>query len=170
MRRSGPGSLAIRRRWRIWLCRSWRAPSTADPGPKSIIALSMIRGPKIKTCYRQCVYQCFNSQRVQSIKMKQLCVKSQSCFHWRSRRDQGSRRITTKALSKLDIFSYSSIYQIHTRCAKLGEPPSLVNPPNGCRFHPRCAHTIAGLCDEKFPPDFEPEPDHFVACWLYQPK
>jgi len=49
-----------------------------------------------------------------------------------------------------------------------GEPPSLVNPPKGCRFHPRCAKAIAGLCDEKFPPDFEPEPEHFVACWLYQ--
>ena len=50
-----------------------------------------------------------------------------------------------------------------------GEPPSLVNPPKGCRFHPRCAKAIAGLCDEKFPLDFEPEPNHFVACWLYQP-
>jgi len=49
-----------------------------------------------------------------------------------------------------------------------GEPPSLVNPPKGCRFHPRCAKAIAGLCDEKEPPDFEPEPEHFVACWLYE--
>ncbi len=49
-----------------------------------------------------------------------------------------------------------------------GEPPSLVNPPKGCRFHPRCAKAIAGLCDEKEPPDFEPEPEHYVACWLYQ--
>ena len=49
-----------------------------------------------------------------------------------------------------------------------GEPPSLVNPPTGCRFHPRCAHFMAGLCDVKFPPDFEPEPSHLVACWLYQ--
>jgi peptide/nickel transport system ATP-binding protein len=49
-----------------------------------------------------------------------------------------------------------------------GEPPSLVNPPKGCRFHPRCARAIAGLCDEKVPPDFEPEPEHFVACWLYE--
>jgi len=48
-----------------------------------------------------------------------------------------------------------------------GEPPSLVNPPKGCRFHPRCARAMAGLCDEKDPPDFEPEPNHFVACWLY---
>jgi len=49
-----------------------------------------------------------------------------------------------------------------------GEPPSLVNPPKGCRFHPRCSHFMAGLCDVEFPPDFEPEPDHFVACWLYK--
>lgn len=49
-----------------------------------------------------------------------------------------------------------------------GEPPSLVKPPPGCRFHPRCARAIAGLCEEKDPPDFEPEPGHQVACWLYQ--
>ncbi len=50
-----------------------------------------------------------------------------------------------------------------------GEPPSLANPPKGCRFHPRCAQAIAGLCDQQDPPEFEPEPDHQVACWLYQP-
>jgi peptide/nickel transport system ATP-binding protein len=49
-----------------------------------------------------------------------------------------------------------------------GEPPSLVNPPTGCRFHPRCSQWIKGLCEVKFPPDFEPEPGHLVACWLYQ--
>ena len=49
-----------------------------------------------------------------------------------------------------------------------GEPPSLVNPPSGCRFHPRCPKFMAGLCDVKVPPDFEPEPGHFVKCWLYQ--
>jgi peptide/nickel transport system ATP-binding protein len=49
-----------------------------------------------------------------------------------------------------------------------GEPPSLVKPPAGCRFHPRCAQAIAGLCDAQEPPDFEPEPGHQVACWLYQ--
>jgi peptide/nickel transport system ATP-binding protein len=49
-----------------------------------------------------------------------------------------------------------------------GEPPSLVTPPPGCRFHPRCAKAIKGLCEVKSPPDFEPEPGHLVACWLYQ--
>jgi peptide/nickel transport system ATP-binding protein len=49
-----------------------------------------------------------------------------------------------------------------------GEPPSLIAPPPGCRFHPRCPHRIEGLCDAQEPPDFEPAPRHFAACWLYQ--
>ena len=49
-----------------------------------------------------------------------------------------------------------------------GEPPSLVNPPPGCRFHPRCPRIIKGLCDVKEPPELEPaEPGHLTACWLY---
>jgi peptide/nickel transport system ATP-binding protein len=49
-----------------------------------------------------------------------------------------------------------------------GEPPSLIDPPPGCRFHPRCSRVIEGLCDVTEPPDFEPEPEHFTKCWLYQ--
>ncbi len=49
-----------------------------------------------------------------------------------------------------------------------GEPPSLVNPPTGCRFHPRCPRFMPGVCNAKQPPDFEPEPGHWVACWLYE--
>jgi peptide/nickel transport system ATP-binding protein len=49
-----------------------------------------------------------------------------------------------------------------------GEPPSLISPPPACRFHPRCPHMIEGLCEVKVPPEFEPEPGHFTACWLYE--
>jgi len=49
-----------------------------------------------------------------------------------------------------------------------GEPPSLINPPVGCRYNPRCPKKIDGVCDVKDPPHFEPEPNHFVACWLYE--
>ena len=49
-----------------------------------------------------------------------------------------------------------------------GEPPSLIKPPNGCRFHPRCSQRIEGLCDVEEPPEFEPEPGHFTECWLYK--
>src|SRR5512143_1627188 len=41
-----------------------------------------------------------------------------------------------------------------------GEPPSLVNPPSGCHFHPRCPKIIRGLCEVQDPPDFTPEADH----------
>jgi peptide/nickel transport system ATP-binding protein len=49
-----------------------------------------------------------------------------------------------------------------------GEPPSLVNPPSGCHFHPRCPRIIHGLCEVEDPPEFETEPGHLVACWLYK--
>ncbi len=49
-----------------------------------------------------------------------------------------------------------------------GEPPNLAQPPSGCRFHPRCAKVITGLCDIQEPPDFAPQSGHQVACWLYQ--
>lgn len=49
-----------------------------------------------------------------------------------------------------------------------GEPPNLIAPPKGCRFHPRCPHIIKGLCDVDDPPEFEPVQGHFVLCWLYK--
>jgi peptide/nickel transport system ATP-binding protein len=49
-----------------------------------------------------------------------------------------------------------------------GEPPNLINPPAGCRFHPRCPHKIDGLCDQEIPPDFLPDAGHRVACWLFK--
>lgn len=49
-----------------------------------------------------------------------------------------------------------------------GEPPSLIVPPPGCRFHPRCSKAIAGLCEVEEPPEYQPKPEHFVSCWLYK--
>ncbi len=49
-----------------------------------------------------------------------------------------------------------------------GEPPSLVRPPAGCRFHPRCPKAISGLCEVEIPPEFNPEPGQYVSCWLYK--
>lgn len=47
-----------------------------------------------------------------------------------------------------------------------GEPPSPINPPSGCRFHPRCPHAM-DRCRKEEPVLKEVEKDHFVACWLY---
>lgn len=51
-----------------------------------------------------------------------------------------------------------------------GEPPSLLNPPPGCRFHPRCPAFMPGVCEVAMPPDFEPAPAHHAACYLYDPQ
>ncbi|MDR2101885.1 MAG: ATP-binding cassette domain-containing protein [Treponema sp.] len=45
-----------------------------------------------------------------------------------------------------------------------GEPPSPINLPPGCRFHPRCKYRRAG-CDTREPPLIEIAPDHMVACF-----
>ena len=51
-----------------------------------------------------------------------------------------------------------------------GEPPSLLSPPPGCRFHPRCAEAIAGKCDRLAPPEFQPGAvPHAAACFLHEP-
>jgi len=47
-----------------------------------------------------------------------------------------------------------------------GEPPSLVSPPTGCRFHPRCPHAMPA-CAEDLPPASTLNPDHWTRCWLY---
>lgn len=47
-----------------------------------------------------------------------------------------------------------------------GEVPDLVNPPSGCRFHPRCAHATE-RCSREAPQLIPVEEGHFVACHLY---
>ncbi|MEM2024414.1 MAG: ABC transporter ATP-binding protein [Candidatus Caldarchaeum sp.] len=51
-----------------------------------------------------------------------------------------------------------------------GSPPDLINPPRGCRFHPRCPFFIEGKCDTMDPPTFEPNAGHRVSCWLLEGK
>lgn len=48
-----------------------------------------------------------------------------------------------------------------------GSPPDLINPPPGCRFHPRCAHAFE-RCAQEAPPFAQVHPGHYVACWLHQ--
>ncbi len=48
-----------------------------------------------------------------------------------------------------------------------GEPPNPINPPPGCRFHPRCPHRFEP-CDKEEPPLKEVEKNHYVACFLFK--
>lgn len=45
-----------------------------------------------------------------------------------------------------------------------GEPPDLLHPPSGCRFHPRCPRATE-LCRETQPPFEDKGGRHLVACW-----
>jgi len=46
-----------------------------------------------------------------------------------------------------------------------GDVPSPLNPPKGCRFHPRCPVAIE-KCSHEEPQFKELSPDHWVACWV----
>jgi oligopeptide/dipeptide ABC transporter ATP-binding protein len=60
-----------------------------------------------------------------------------------------------------------------------GTPPNLIDPPTGCRFHPRCAH-VMDICSQQHPALIPPaggsnperasdvDYEHATACWLYQ--
>jgi oligopeptide/dipeptide ABC transporter ATP-binding protein len=47
-----------------------------------------------------------------------------------------------------------------------GSIPNLINPPSGCRFHPRCKD-VMDICSKEVPKRIEIEPRHFVRCHLY---
>jgi len=46
-----------------------------------------------------------------------------------------------------------------------GAPPGLIDPPPGCRFHPRCGQAME-RCRREEPPLVEVSKGHYVACWL----
>jgi peptide/nickel transport system ATP-binding protein len=50
--------------------------------------------------------------------------------------------------------------------AARGEIPSLINPPTGCRFHPRCPHAM-DVCQQRFPKRTELGGGHWTNCFLY---
>jgi len=45
-----------------------------------------------------------------------------------------------------------------------GEPPDLINPPTGCRFHPRCPF-VTDVCREQTPEFKDLGGNHYTACW-----
>ena len=48
-----------------------------------------------------------------------------------------------------------------------GRPPDYLQPPLGCRFHPRCPHVMQ-VCTEELPAFFDGGGTHKVACFLYR--
>jgi peptide/nickel transport system ATP-binding protein len=46
-----------------------------------------------------------------------------------------------------------------------GSPPSLIDLPSGCPFHPRCPYVL-DICTKQMPSLIDLDTDHRVACWL----
>jgi peptide/nickel transport system ATP-binding protein len=47
-----------------------------------------------------------------------------------------------------------------------GSPPSLINPPPGCKFRPRCPHAFEKCVEEPILENRVEEPGHLDRCWL----
>jgi len=50
-----------------------------------------------------------------------------------------------------------------------GSPPSLIDPPSGCKFHPRCPY-VMDICKTEEPPFYKISQDHFSRCYLSEDK
>jgi len=75
----------------------------------------------------------------------------------------GARMPYTKAL--LSAVPVPVPGAVRQRILLAGDPPSPVNPPSGCVFHPRCPHPLKdAACTRVVPPLEEKAPGHFVAC------
>jgi peptide/nickel transport system ATP-binding protein len=70
----------------------------------------------------------------------------------------------TKALFSAALPSHPDVQR--EEIILTGEVPSPINPPRGCRFHPRCPSAMPH-CTEIEPQEKEIAPGHMVACHLY---
>lgn len=72
----------------------------------------------------------------------------------------------THPYSKLLLDSVPTLREDKEPSSIRGSPPSLINPPEGCRFKDRCPYKF-NKCDEE-PPAFNIDGSSFVKCWLYK--
>lgn len=82
-----------------------------------------------------------------------------------------SERVYVEPLHPYSKGLLNSIPKLRTDTALAsitGVPPSLINPPKGCRFRPRCPY-VKPVCEEE-PPLIAFNSEHYVRCWLYGSK
>ncbi|HEY8477320.1 MAG TPA: dipeptide ABC transporter ATP-binding protein [Chloroflexota bacterium] len=72
----------------------------------------------------------------------------------------------TKALLSAVPVPDPQVERRRERIILTGDVPSPVNPPSGCRFHPRCPYAQAD-CSERVPDLVEVSKDHWVSCFYW---
>jgi len=73
----------------------------------------------------------------------------------------------TRALLSAVPIPDPQIEKRRSRIILQGDVPSPVNPPSGCRFHPRCPFARAD-CSQSEPPLEMVRPGHYVACFYWK--
>jgi len=68
-----------------------------------------------------------------------------------------------KSVPRLDAAEKRRLVPIH------GQPPDLIQPPQGCRFHPRCRYALR-VCTEQEPGFTQVDRGHKAACWRLHPQ
>ncbi|MCL4480952.1 MAG: ABC transporter ATP-binding protein [Candidatus Thermoplasmatota archaeon] len=78
-----------------------------------------------------------------------------------------TEKIISKPLHPYTQLLMSSIPTTNSKILKPpeGDVPSLINPPAGCRFHPRCPFVMERCKTEE--PKMSQQGDVSVSCWLY---
>ena len=61
----------------------------------------------------------------------------------------------------------ASIREEHGRIILEGTVPSPIDPPSGCRFHPRCFARVGAICENEDPVFTQISDSQRVACHLY---
>jgi oligopeptide/dipeptide ABC transporter ATP-binding protein len=67
--------------------------------------------------------------------------------------------------TRLLLGSLPRLYDTVRPRAMPGSPPDLMNPPDGCRFHPRCPWCF-DVCPERMPPEIALDDGGHARCWL----
>jgi peptide/nickel transport system ATP-binding protein len=70
-------------------------------------------------------------------------------------------RALLRSIPKVDRSTTSRLDTIR------GMVPDPLNIPNGCTFHTRCDHAVAGICDREVPPQIVSSASHAVRCFLH---
>jgi oligopeptide/dipeptide ABC transporter ATP-binding protein len=80
------------------------------------------------------------------------------------------KKILSKCLHPYTKGLFAALPELQSSVKELqalpGTVPSLIDPPVGCAFHPRCSERME-ICHETIPGMLEVEERHYVACHLY---